>query len=41
VLDVYQGAGTVPIDVQDLDVDFVLGGSVKWLCGGPGAVIST
>ena len=37
VLDVYQGAGTVPIDVQDLDVDFVVGGSVKWLCGGPGA----
>lgn len=37
VLDVYQGVGTVPIDVQDLDVDFVLGGSVKWLCGGPGA----
>src|SRR4029453_15336460 len=37
VLDVYQGAGTIPIDVQDLDVDFVVGGSVKWLCGGPGA----
>jgi len=37
VLDVYQGAGTVPIDVNDLDVDFVVGGSVKWLCGGPGA----
>jgi kynureninase len=37
VLDVYQGAGTVPIDVGDLDVDFVVGGSVKWLCGGPGA----
>ena len=37
VLDVYQGAGTIPIDVQDLDADFVVGGSVKWLCGGPGA----
>ena len=37
VLDVYQGAGTVPIDVGELDVDFVVGGSVKWLCGGPGA----
>jgi kynureninase len=37
ILDVYQAAGTVPIDVQDLDVDFVVGGSVKWLCGGPGA----
>jgi kynureninase len=37
ILDVYQSAGTVPIDVKDLDVDFVVGGSVKWLCGGPGA----
>ena len=37
ILDVYQAAGTVPIDVKDLDVDFVVGGSVKWLCGGPGA----
>lgn len=37
ILDIYQGAGTVPIDVRDLDVDFVVGGSVKWLCGGPGA----
>ncbi|HXG22362.1 MAG TPA: aminotransferase class V-fold PLP-dependent enzyme [Methylomirabilota bacterium] len=37
VLDVYQSAGTVPINVTELDVDFVVGGSVKWLCGGPGA----
>jgi kynureninase len=37
VLDVYQSAGTVPIDVKALDADFVVGGSVKWLCGGPGA----
>ena len=37
VLDVYQSAGTVPLDVKALDVDFVVGGSVKWLCGGPGA----
>jgi kynureninase len=37
VLDVYQSAGTVPIDVKGLDVDFVVGGSVKWLSGGPGA----
>ena len=37
VLDVYQSAGTVPIDVKPLNVDFVVGGSVKWLCGGPGA----
>ena len=37
VLDVYQAAGAVPIDVQALGVDFLVGGSVKWLCGGPGA----
>lgn len=37
VLDVYQSAGTVPFNVKDLDADFVVGGSVKWLCGGPGA----
>lgn len=37
VLDVYQSAGTVPFNVRDLEVDFATGGSVKWLCGGPGA----
>ncbi len=37
VLDVYQSAGTVPFSVRDLNVDFATGGSVKWLCGGPGA----
>src|SRR5689334_23774150 len=30
VLDVYQATGTVPIDVRALDVDFLIGGSVKW-----------
>ena len=37
VLDAYQSAGTVPMNVKELDVDFATGGSVKWLCGGPGA----
>ncbi|HYJ87275.1 MAG TPA: aminotransferase class V-fold PLP-dependent enzyme [Pyrinomonadaceae bacterium] len=37
VLDCYQSAGTVPFSVKDLNVDFATGGSVKWLCGGPGA----
>jgi kynureninase len=37
VLDTSQSAGTVPFDVTELGVDFVVGGSVKWLCGGPGA----
>jgi kynureninase len=34
--DIYQSAGTVPLNVRELGVDFAVGGSVKWLCGGPG-----
>jgi len=37
ILDVYQSAGTIPIDVKTLDVDVAIGGCLKWLCGGPGA----
>ncbi|MGB8473019.1 MAG: aminotransferase class V-fold PLP-dependent enzyme [Candidatus Acidiferrum sp.] len=36
ILDVYQAAGTIPIDVRSLGVDFAVGGVLKWLCGGPG-----
>ena len=37
ILDIYQAAGTVPMDIERLRADFAVGGSVKWLCGGPGA----
>jgi kynureninase len=37
LLDTYQSLGTVPVDVRALGVDMICGGSVKWLCGGPGA----
>jgi kynureninase len=37
VADIYQSAGTVPVNVRELGLDFATGGSVKWLCGGPGA----
>jgi kynureninase len=37
VADVYQSAGTVPLNVREIGLDFATGGSVKWLCGGPGA----
>jgi kynureninase len=37
LVDLYQSAGTVPVDVHAWGVDFATGGSVKWLCGGPGA----
>jgi len=36
VLDTFQSLGTVPVDVQKLNVDFTCGGVLKWLCGGPG-----
>jgi kynureninase len=36
VLDCYQSAGIVPFGLAELGVDFAVGGSVKWLCGGPG-----
>jgi kynureninase len=36
VLDVFQAAGTLPVDVTALGVDFAVGGVLKWLCGGPG-----
>jgi kynureninase len=36
IVDGYQAAGTVPVDVVDLGVDVYLGGSVKYLSGGPG-----
>ncbi|HWJ54771.1 MAG TPA: aminotransferase class V-fold PLP-dependent enzyme, partial [Vicinamibacterales bacterium] len=37
ILDVYQAAGTVPMQLEEWGADFAVGGSVKWLCGGPGA----
>ncbi|MEE8586244.1 MAG: aminotransferase class V-fold PLP-dependent enzyme [Acidobacteriota bacterium] len=36
IVDTYQSCGAVPFDVQEWGADFVIGGSVKWLCGGPG-----
>jgi kynureninase len=36
LLDCYQSAGTVPLALRQWDVDMACGGSVKWICGGPG-----
>ncbi len=36
LMDTFQSLGTVPVDVQRLNVDFACGGVLKWLCGGPG-----
>ena len=37
LIDAYQAVGTVPVDVRAMGIDALAGGSVKWLCGGPGA----
>jgi kynureninase len=37
LIDAYQAVGTLPVDVRAAGVDLLTGGSVKWLCGGPGA----
>ena len=36
LVDGYQAAGQLPVDVQALDVDFYCGGGLKWLLGGSG-----
>lgn len=34
----YHSIGVIPVDVQDLNVDFYIGGVLKWMCGGTGGV---
>jgi selenocysteine lyase/cysteine desulfurase len=36
LIDGYQAAGQIPVDVQALDVDFYASGGLKWLLGGTG-----
>jgi kynureninase len=36
IVDGYQSVGTIPIDVNALGIDIYIGGTLKWLCGGPG-----
>ena len=35
-LDAYHSVGVMPVDVQAIGADFLTGGVLKWLCGGPG-----
>jgi len=35
-LDAFHSVGIIPVDVASLGVDFLSGGVLKWLCGGPG-----
>lgn len=36
ILDAYHSVGILPVDVEKLGVDILVGGVLKWLCGGPG-----
>jgi kynureninase len=36
-LDAFHAVGVLPVDVKALGADFLTGGVLKWLCGGPGA----
>jgi kynureninase len=36
ILDCFHSAGVLPFSVVELEVDFAVGGCLKWLCGGPG-----
>ncbi|MFL5497143.1 MAG: aminotransferase class V-fold PLP-dependent enzyme [Gemmatimonadaceae bacterium] len=36
-LDSFHAVGIVPVDVNQSKTDFLTGGVLKWLCGGPGA----
>ncbi len=38
LLNGYHSVGVIPVDVTALNVDFYIGGTLKWLCGGPGGV---
>ncbi len=38
LLNGYHSVGIIPVDVTALNVDFYVGGTLKWLCGGPGGV---
>lgn len=38
LLNGYHSVGVIPVDVTALAVDFYIGGTLKWLCGGPGGV---
>jgi len=35
LLDVYQSAGVLQLNAAEWNVDFLIGGTIKWLCGGP------
>ena len=38
LLDAYHSVGIIPVDVTALNTDYLIGGTLKWVCGGPGGV---
>jgi kynureninase len=38
LVDDYHGIGVIPLDLHDLGCDLYVGGTLKFLCGGPGCV---
>ncbi len=38
LLNGYHSVGIIPVDVAAMEVDFYIGGTLKWMCGGPGGV---
>jgi kynureninase len=38
LLNGYHSVGIIPVDVTALGIDFYIGGTLKWMCGGPGGV---
>jgi kynureninase len=39
LIDDYQGTGQIPLNVNALDIDFLVTGTLKWLMGGPGLAL--
>jgi kynureninase len=39
-LDAFHSVGVMPVNVKELAADFLTGGVLKWLCGGPGGCFS-
>ena len=39
LVDDYQGTGQIPLNVDAMDIDFLVTGTLKWLMGGPGLAL--
>jgi kynureninase len=39
LIDDYQGTGQIPLNVDAMDIDFLVTGTLKWLMGGPGLAL--